>query len=213
MRVRSSLPGLAASIFIAAAACAAAHAQTDISASLFGTFGNTTNYNIGLEHQGPAAAAGGLVELRHISSPLVGFEASYSYNRANQIYTYTGPTPPCPSSGCGSPASSISANAHQLTGDWLFSAQVARVRPFALAGVGLLFTEPTSAPPYTTTTSSNEPVYVYGVGFDWRLVPQLGLRFQYRGNVYKAPAVTSSYGSNTDFTHTAEPMLGAYFRF
>ncbi len=63
------------------------------------------------------------------------------------------------------------------------------------------------------TTSSNEPVYVYGAGLDFRLVPHLGLRFQYRGNVYKAPEITTAFGSNGAFTHTAEPMIGAYFKF
>lgn len=215
MRVRSSLPGLVLALFLAAASGFAARAQTDVSASLFGAFGDTTNYSIGHEHQTPASAAGGLFELRHISSPLVGFEATYSYNRANQLYTYTGtaPTGACPSSGCLVEPTSVSANAHEITGDWLVSARVARFRPFALAGIGILLTEPTRAPAFFTTASSNEPVYVYGVGFDYRFVPQLGLRFQYRGNVSRAPAVTSSEGANGGFTHTAEPLIGAYFKF
>ena len=215
MRIRALLQGLALLFFLAFSAGARARAQTDISASLFGAFGNTTNYNIGLEHQSPASAAGGLFEFRHIGSPLVGYEATYSYNRANQTYTYTGgePAGACPSSGCGIPTSSVSANAHQLTGDWIVSARVARFRPFALAGIGLLLTEPTKAPAGYTTTSSHEPVYVYGLGFDYRFVSALGLRIQYRGNVSKAPAVTSSEGTNGDFTHTAEPMIGAYFKF
>jgi hypothetical protein len=39
------------------------------------------------------------------------------------------------------------------------------------------------------------------------------LRFQYRGNLYKAPDLTRLYTSTNVFTHTSEPMIGAYFRF
>lgn len=190
-------------------ACATARAQNDVALSLYGTFGSTTNYSIGLEHQTPADAAGGLFEFRHISNPLVGYEVTYSFNRANQIYRYTGTTP------VGSPpetfSPSVSSNAHEITGDWLFSVHVGRLRPFALAGIGLLLNEPVSG--QSETTTSNEPVYVYGAGIDWRLISRLGLRFQYRGNIYKAPNVTQVYGTNNGFTHTAEPMIGAYFTF
>ena len=40
----------------------------------------------------------------------------------------------------------------------------------------------------------------------------LGLRFQYRGDVHKAPGVTSAGPPNVP-TQTAEPMIGAYFKF
>jgi opacity protein-like surface antigen len=175
----------------------------------YGTFSSTTNYNIDLEHQTAANAAGGMFELRHISNPFVGYEATYSFNRANQEYTYTGTTPF--GSGPSTYFVGVSANAHEITGDWLFSAHVGKLRPFALVGIGLLLNEPVSG--QSQTTSSSEPVYVYGAGLDWGLVPHLGLRFQYRGNVYKAPNVTTAFGSNGGFTQTAEPMIGAYFKF
>jgi hypothetical protein len=81
------------SFFLAAVASPAAHAQTDVALSLYGTFSSTTTYNNDLEHQNSANAAGGLFEFRRISNPLVGYEATYSFNRANQVNTYTGPTP------------------------------------------------------------------------------------------------------------------------
>jgi opacity protein-like surface antigen len=211
MRIHSSGLVLALPFILVATVCAAAHAQTDIALSGYGAFGSTSNYNGGLEHQRSASAAGGMFELRHISNPLVGFEATYSFNRANQVYSYTGPTPV--GSSPGPYDSSVSANAHQITGDWLFSAHAANFRPFALVGVGLLLTGPTSAPTLVSTSTSNELVYVYGAGLDWGLRPHLGLRFQYRGNVYKAPSITTSFGTGGGFTHTAEPMIGAYFRF
>jgi opacity protein-like surface antigen len=201
--------GVALSFSLAAVASVAARAQTDVALSLYGTFSSTTTYNIGLEHQNSADAAGGLFEFRHISNPFVGYEVAYSFNRSNQVYTYTGPTPA--GSGPGPFFAAVSANAHEITGNWLFSAHAGKLRPFALVGVGLLLTEPVSG--QSETINSNEPVYVYGAGLDWRLVPRLGLRFQYRGNVYKAPNISTAYGSNSAFMHTAEPMIGAYFKF
>jgi opacity protein-like surface antigen len=209
MPLYGSRLGLALSFFLAVVASVAVRAQTDVALSLYGTLSGTTNYSIGLEHQTSADAAGGLFELRHISNPFVGYEATYSFNRANQVYSYTGTTPVGTPPGAN--IASVSANAHDITGDWLFSLPAGRFRPFALVGVGLLLTKPVSG--QSQTTSTNEPVYVYGAGVDWKLVPHLGLRFQYRGNVYKAPNITTAYGSNGAFTHTAEPMIGAYFQF
>ena len=64
----------------------------------------------------------------------------------------------------------------------------------------------------TNTTSSTKGVFDYGAGLDWGLLPHLGLRFQYRGNLYKAPDLTKLYTSTGAFTHTSEPMIGVYFR-
>jgi opacity protein-like surface antigen len=77
-------------------------------------------------------------------------------------------------------------------------------------GVGLLLNEPSSG--QADTTSSNKAVFVYGAGLDWGLIPHIGLRFQYRGNLYKAPDLSTLYTSSGAFTHTAEPMIGVYFR-
>ena len=104
---------------------------------------------------------------------------------------------------------------------------------FGVLGVGLLLDVPSSSQatvtttspcsvtcpdiPVTTTSSSNtstsyKPIYVYGAGLDWGLIPHIGLRFQYRGNLYSAPNVTKLFSSTDTFTHTAEPMVGIYFR-
>jgi opacity protein-like surface antigen len=189
----------------AAFSAASAFAQSDVALSLYGTFSGTTNGN-GTQ-QSPANAAGGLVELRHISNPLVGYDVTYSYNRDNQSYES------CVAGSVCAPTSrkSVSANAHELTADWVASVHLANLRPFALAGVGLLFNEPTGG--QSDTSSSTKPVFVYGAGLDWGLLPHLGLRFQYRGNLYKAPGLATAFSSTGQFTHTAEPMIGAYFRF
>jgi len=186
----------------------AVHAQTSVGLSLYGAFSGTTNGN-GVQ-QSASNSAGGLVELRHISNPILGWEATYSYNRANQTYSYN-PPPECPAPGCALPSGAVSANAHEITGDWVPSIRISNFRPFGVLGLGLLLNEPASG--QSSTTSSYQAVYVYGAGLDWGLLPHLGLRFQYRGNLYKAPDVTRLYTSTDAFTHTAEPMIGAYLSF
>ena len=147
------------------------------------------------------------MEVRHISNPLVGYEGTYSFNRSNQVYSST--------TSCGLPcgqvsAQSVSADAHEVTGDWVASLKILGVRPFALAGGGILFNQPAGG--QANTTSSNKGVFVYGGGLDWGFLPHIGLRLQYRGNLYKAPDLTKVFGSSGAFTHTAEPMVGVYLR-
>lgn len=182
-----------------------AHAQTSVGLSLYGAFSGTTTSN-GVQ-QSPANSAGGLVELRHISNPILGWEATYSYNRANQEYR-----PLCSGATCTAlTPTTVSNAAHEVTADWVPSLHLANFRPFGVLGVGLLLNEPTGN--QSNTTSSTKAVYVYGAGLDWGLLPHLGLRFQYRGNLYKSPDVSKLYTSSDAFTHTAEPMIGAYFSF
>ncbi len=184
------------------------HAQTDVALSLYGAFSGRTDGN-GVV-QSPANSAGGMFELRHISNPLVGYEATYSYNRANQTYSSTLGSATC-AIGATCEPETVKANAHEVTADWLVSVHAANLRPFVLGGVGLLFNQPSGS--QTDTSSSTKGVFVYGAGLDWGLLPHIGLRFQYRGNLYKAPDLTKLYTSTDRFTHTAQPMIGAYLRF
>jgi opacity protein-like surface antigen len=186
-------------------------AQTDVALSVYGAFNGKTNGNG--TAQSPSNSAGGMIEVRHISNPLVGYEATYSFNRANQVYTAAsfacpvGTVPPC-----STPAPApVSANAHEISGDWVASLRLANLRPFALAGVGLLLD--VRSGDESSTDTATKPVFIYGAGLDWGLVPHLGLRFQYRGNLYKAPDLTRLYTSTDAFTRTSEPMIGAYLRF
>lgn len=205
MRSRSFLIGL---LGLATACCAGrpCPAQTDVALSAYGAFSGTTNGN-GVQ-QSPANQAGGLVEVRHLANPILGFEGAYSFNRANQ--TYTG-TVNCPGVGC--PLTSTTAvknDAHELTLDWVPSVGVANFRPFGVLGVGVLVNVPAGG--QSNTQNSTQAVYVYGAGLDWGLLPHLGLRFQYRGNLYQSPDVTTLFTSSKAFAHTAEPMIGVYFR-
>jgi opacity protein-like surface antigen len=229
-----ALPAMAAAATaLLAAPCSA---QTDVAGSVYGAFSGTTNGNGTVES--PANQAGGLIEVRHIENPILGFEATYSFNRANQAYS-TG-SEVCPIAGllgCSVSTEPVSTNAHEITGDWVPSVKIANLRPFAVLGGGLLLFVPTNGQgtvttnisgcaecaiaeqPATTVTTSSSPtqtsvrgVVVYGAGLDWGLLPHIGLRLQYRGNFYSAPSVSKFFTSTSTFTHTAEPMIGVYFR-
>jgi opacity protein-like surface antigen len=179
--------------------------KTDLALSIYGAFGEKTSGD-GII-QSPSNAAGAIVEVRRIVNPLIGYEGTYSFNRANQVYSTT--------TTCGLPcgmisAQAVSADAHEVTGDWVASLKILAVRPFALAGGGILFNQPVGGEP--NTTSSTKGVFVYGAGLDWGLLPHIGLRLQYRGNLYRAPDLTTAFGSSGAFTRAAEPMIGVYLR-
>lgn len=205
MRNRMVMAAVAA---LAASLCGVTlRAQTSVALSAYGAFSGTTTAN-GVQ-QSPSNSAGGMVELRHVANPILGFEGTYSFNRANQ--TYSGSIL-CPGGGpvCG-PATraAIKADAHELTLDWVPSIGLANFRPFGVLGIGALLNVPSSG--QSNTQTSTKAVYVYGAGLDWGLLPHLGLRLQYRGNLYKSPNVTQLFTSVDKFTHTAEPMIGVYF--
>jgi opacity protein-like surface antigen len=205
-RISAALPILATMLVLAPGL---AFSQTSVGASLYGAFTGTTTGN-GTQ-QSPSNSAGALIEVRHIDNPILGFEGTYSYNRADQHYSYTGAViPVCP--GCPSTQSvSVPANAHEITGDWTPSVHISNFRPFGVLGLGLLLNVPSvSQAGGVSTSTSTKAVYVYGAGLDWGLLPHLGLRFQYRGNLYEAPNLSKLYSSTNAFTHTAEPMIGIY---
>jgi hypothetical protein len=182
---------------------AAAPAQTDLAFSVLGSFSQSSNGNGTLQF--PSAQVGGFVQLRHIANPLVGYEATYSYNRANQVYASSS------TSAVVLPTQPISADAHQITGDWVVSARLLNLRPFALACIGVLIDVPSSDESLTET--AHNIVYVYGAGLDIGLIPHFGMRLQYRGNVNKAPDISAVFSSTDKFVHSAQPMAGLYARF
>lgn len=186
---------IAALLSLAFAVATSAHAQTnsDIAASIYGTFTGTVEGNGTV--QSPSNQAGGMLELRHIAKPLVGYEITYSFNRANQSYNFT----------------SVKANAHEASADWVVSVPVLNFRPFVLAGVGGLYFRPSGIQP--DTSSEVKVVYIYGGGIDWIIIPHFGLRGQYRGNLYHAPDLLAAASSTHAFANTSEPMLGVFFRF
>jgi hypothetical protein len=80
-----------------------------------------------------------------------------------------------------------------------------------VGGVGLMITVPGSSA-YSVTTYGR-PVFVYGGGVDWGFAKHLGLRLQVRGNMTKAPGLSTVYPATTAYTQIYEPMGGVFYRF
>lgn len=184
--------------------------QTSVALSALGSFPSTATAVV--QRQTASNQAGFMIELRHISNPLFGYDVAYSFRRANQNQEYTGPTPVCDLPICPAPEQAVHADAHALTINYVASLPIANFRVFALAGGGFEHFSP-SGTQSGPTQSQTKGIFDYGAGLDWTLLPHIGLRFQYRGNVYKAPQIGKNFGSPDSFVHDAQPMIGVFFNF
>ena len=198
---------LGAAFSSAAAQEQSALSKTDIGLSLYGALSKKTS-NTG-ETVSPSNSAGAMFELRYLSNPILGLEGTYSYNHADQTYTATPGGCPVGFTAC-STTEEIKAAAKQVTVNWVPSLHFANMRIFGELGLGLQRNVPDSG--QTNTQTSTRLVYDYGAGLDFSLLPHIGVRGQYRGNLYKPPQLTNQFPSMDKFTQTAEPMLGVYLR-
>ncbi len=230
-------------VLLAFGACVAG-AQTTVAGSVTGTFRSKTSRGpvSSSTVESPSNVAGMLLELRHISNPLMGYEVSYSYHHTDEAYEYSEPTPPCPAPGSGPPCgpttmtATVPANQSEITGDWVLSMRMPHLRPFLLVGGGVLVDAPgpgtvtatttiitcgTVNPVCGPTTSTSQiatrtvtkGVFQYGVGADMKVLPRIGVRFQFRGNLFRAPDLTKAFTPTGKFTQEVEPMVGVTFRF
>ena len=120
---------------------AASRKQTDIGISGYKTFTSATSGN-GTQ-QTPSDSAGGMLELRHIVNPLLGYEITYSFNPANQAFA--------PKAGacalvCQNPPTKITAKASEIAIDYVASYKVGNLRPFVVGGLGFFVTFPGPTP-------------------------------------------------------------------
>lgn len=185
---------------------AGSDSQTDVGLSGYWTFTSSTSGAGTL--QTPSNAAGGLLEVRHIVSPLVGFEFGMSYNGANQKYA---PKPGACALVCQNPNANISGKGFEPSIAYVASYKVGNLRPFVVAGVGFFIVSPGPTP-----YGNNTPVrgaYVMGGGVDWTASQHFGVRLQFRDNLYKAPNISSIYPATGQFTSSLSPMGGVFYRF
>jgi Outer membrane protein beta-barrel domain len=185
---------------------ATAVAQTDVAGSFYDMLNGGTKTGNGTVQTSPSGM-GGIMELRHIQkNPLIGYELSYSYNLANQ--TYAPETGNC-GYQCSNQAETVKGNANQVGIEWVPSMKIGNLRPFGVAGMGFYINTPSVDIGYLNTVV--RPMYIYGAGLDWGLLPHAGLRLQYRGEMFKAPNLDDRYNTTGVFTHASLPMIGFYF--
>jgi opacity protein-like surface antigen len=183
-----------------------ASAQTDVSASVYGTFNNGTRGNGTI--QNTPNSGGGMIGVRHVFNPLVGLEVDFGINPSKQSLS-----PDTATCGfrCGNQPLNVSATAIAASADYVVSAKFGNLRPFGLVGLGFVFTNTSGTE--IGLNSLSRPAYLGGGGTDVDLTPHVGLRVQYRVNVYKAPDVDRGYSPTGAYVYTQEPMVGAFFRF
>lgn len=192
--------------------------QTDIGVSGYEAMNSSTTAN-GVV-QTPTNSPGGMLEIRHIQSSLIGYELTYGYHKADETI---GPAP-APSCGlsCANPTQKLTASASLVGLDWIFSKKIGNLRPFFAGGVGFFIDEPT-APRIQQSSTVTVPGYgindttriawLYGGGVDYAFSEHLGIRAQYRGVMYKAPNLSMLFPAQGVYTTTSEPMGGIFYRF
>lgn len=170
--------------------------------------------------QTPSNAPGGMLEIRRIQNPLVGYEFTYSYNALNEVYA------PAASPACGTHCSNapqkVPNKANTIGFSWVFSTKYHSLRPFATGGVGFMFNAPSYSVPVgqsRTQTNTyfvnnvNRIVWLYGAGVDYTLTPHWGLRAQFRGAMYRTPNLTYAFPAQGVNTQTNMPMGGIFYAF
>jgi opacity protein-like surface antigen len=172
--------------------------------SLQGTGSFTSDTHSQTVFQQSNNSGGFLVGYRYHFNRWLAADGNYGWNHNTQEYFG--------SSGF----TAIRSNVHEVSGDMALTLpfKVARLRPYALAGVGALIFDPRDSvgvPGFADTQT--KPMFVYGVGVDYDLVHNVALRVGYRGLVYKAPDFGVSALDVDKVTHTAQPSAGIVFRF
>jgi opacity protein-like surface antigen len=130
-------------------------------------------------------------------------EANYGYNRnTHQYFTPGGPF-------------GVQANAHQTTGALVITLPSAmnRAEPYVLAGAGALTFDPRFSDLGGAPRQQTRPAFVYGLGSNFNLTPNVALRLEYRGLVYQSPDFGLTMLDSRTTTHTAQPSVGFTIRF
>jgi opacity protein-like surface antigen len=177
--------------------------RNTIAISLLGSYPGTLSSNA--IKQSGSSAAGVLLEYERINNPFFGYNISYGFHGANQNYTNPENIPV---------SATTKAEAREYNVAWEVSTPTFHVMPvkiFALAGITYQSFTP-SAGQINTKDDSKWGTQL-GLGFNYTMLPHMGLRAQYRQSRYSAPNINSTVTTVNQSYHQSEPMVGVYFRF
>jgi opacity protein-like surface antigen len=150
----------------------------------------------------PTNSLGVLAQVRQSFRPWLGYEISYSYTRYSERYNTI--------------LYSVQNNVHEASGAYLLQGPklpILGLQPFASVGVGGLLFLPTTVGGQRYHQQWRTP-FIYEIGVNYPvLTSHLGLRFQYRGLIYKAPDYGVPLLTTGSTRQTSEPSVGAYLRF
>jgi opacity protein-like surface antigen len=161
-----------------------------------GTDGNGSKYDT-------TNSGGFLLGYSYQFNSWAGVEGNYGYTRnTHNFFSQSG-------------TSSLQADVHEVTGSFVahLPSRIHGVRPYALAGGGVVVFDPTTK--YSVTGSQNQTrgAFVYGAGVNFDVARNFGIRAEYRGLVYKAPDFTIDRLNIDSVTHLAQPSIGFFFKF
>lgn len=146
---------------------------------------------------------GPLVSYRLHFNRWLAADATYGYTRiTQQNFTSSG-------------TFGVQSNAHEATGALVvtFPWTVVRLKPYVLGGAGALTFDPTGNPGgfVDGAQTQTKAAFVYGGGVDYKIVPRVSFRIEYRGFVYGRPDFGLSTINSGATTHTAQPSAGLVF--
>ncbi len=134
--------------------------------------------------------------------PWLGYEVNYSYTRFTERFS----TIPF----------GVQNNVHEVSVAYLLQGPtlpILGLQPFGAVGAGALIFLPTTVGGQKYNKQTRVPV-LYEVGVNCPVITShLGLRFQYRGLLYKAPDFNTPALTTNARRQTSELSLGAYLRF
>ena len=132
-----------------------------------------------------------------------GAEGNYGYSRnMNNYFGSIG-------------TSSIQANIHEVTGSFVahIPLNVAKIRPYGLAGAGALIFDPTDTFAVNGIERQTKATFVYGGGVNFDVTRNFGVRAEYRGLLFKVPDFSVNELNLDKVTHLAQPSVGFFVRF
>ncbi len=145
---------------------------------------------------------GALATVRQSFHPWLGYEVNYSYTRFTERFS----TIPF----------GVQNNVHEVSVAYLLQGPtlpILGLQPFGAVGAGALIFLPTTVGGQKYNKQTRVPV-LYEVGVNCPVITShLGLRFQYRGLLYKAPDFNTPALTTNARRQTSELSLGAYLRF
>jgi opacity protein-like surface antigen len=147
----------------------------------------------------PMSSGGLMTGVRVNLSNRFAFEGDYDYFRNDAKYVVN------------RGLNRVPMNVHGVTGTGIMRLPAFRnLRPFALAGGGLMMFDPRKTSAINTQTRGT---FVYGGGADIPVIKHVALRAQYRGFVYKVPDFDNSKFKADKFSHAAVPSAGLVLTF
>jgi hypothetical protein len=177
----------------------------DVALSVFAQYTNKTNGNF--LRLDTTSSAGIMLAYRQSPRWWAGYEINYGGSRYSDIYNKG--------------EYRVDHAVNEITAAYLMKTPQAYkgVRPFIGFGTGVIIFSPSSYGGLLVPSGSSSPatqtlpVFVFSLGGDHTFGDHLGVRVQYRDDLYKAPNFKEVSLDAHKLRNTSEPAVGVYYRF